>query len=81
LILELHVQPGASKSEFAGQHGERLKIRLKARAIEGAANAALIEFLADYFQVPRRSVTILSGEKARQKRVCVEGAEWPTKKS
>jgi uncharacterized protein len=81
LILHLHVQPVAAKSEFAGQHGERLKIRLKARAVDGAANAALIEFLADYFRVPRRNVTILSGGKARQKRVSVQGGQWPTKSS
>jgi uncharacterized protein len=81
LILDLHVQPGASRTEFAGKHGERLKVRLQARAVEGAANAALIEFLAAYFGVPRRSVTIISGEKARQKRVSVEGARWPTKKN
>jgi uncharacterized protein (TIGR00251 family) len=76
LILDLHVQPGASRTEFAGQHGERLKVRLKARAVEGAANAALVEFLAGHFGVPRRNVTILSGEKSRQKRVSVEGGQW-----
>jgi uncharacterized protein (TIGR00251 family) len=82
LILDLHVQPGASTSEFAGQHGERIKVRLKARAIEGAANEALVEFLAGHFGVPRRNVTILSGEKSRRKRVSVEGGQWPpTKKN
>jgi uncharacterized protein len=81
LILDLHVQPGASKTEFAGTHGERLKVRLKERAVEGAANEALVEFLAAHFGVPRRSVTIISGARSRQKRVNVEGAKWPTKKS
>jgi uncharacterized protein (TIGR00251 family) len=41
--------------------------------VEGKANAALIEFLADYFGVPRRNVTIVSGAKSRSKRVAIEG--------
>jgi uncharacterized protein len=68
------VQPGAKRSEFAGRHGERIKLRLAAPPVEGKANAALIEFLAEYFGVPRRNVTIVSGIKSRAKRVAVEGA-------
>ena len=73
MILELHVQPGAARSEFAGKHGERIKVRLAAPAHEGKANAALVEFLADYYQVPRRNVRIESGLKSRRKRVVIEG--------
>ena len=69
MILELHVQPGAASTGFAGKHGERLKVRLQARAVDGKANEALIDFLARHFGVPRRSVRILSGLKSRQKRV------------
>lgn len=69
MIVELHVQPGASRTEFAGKHGERLKVRLQARAVDGKANDALIEFLAAHFGVPRRNVRIVSGLKSRQKRV------------
>lgn len=72
LVLELHVQPGAKRSEFAGKHGERLKIRLAAPAHEGRANDALVEFLAGYYRVPRRNVTIVSGLRSRQKRVVIE---------
>ena len=72
MILELHVQPGASRSEFAGKHGERIKVRLAARAVDGKANEALIEFLADYYKVPKRSVRIESGLRSRQKRVVIE---------
>ena len=72
MILELHVQPGASRSEFAGKHGERIKVRLAARAVDGKANEALIEFLADYYRVPKRSVRIESGLRSRQKRVVIE---------
>lgn len=73
MILELHVQPGASRSEFAGRHGERIKIRLAARALDGKANAALIEFLAGHFKVPKSRVRIVSGLKSRQKRVIIDG--------
>lgn len=69
MILDLHVQPGAARTEFAGKHGERLKVRLQARAVDGKANEALIDFLAAHFGVPRRSVRIVSGLKSRQKRV------------
>jgi uncharacterized protein (TIGR00251 family) len=73
VILELHVQPGAARSEFAGMHGERIKIRLAAPAHEGKANAALIEFLAGHYGVPRRNVRIAAGLKSRRKRVVIDG--------
>jgi uncharacterized protein (TIGR00251 family) len=72
-VLELHVQPGARKTEVTGMHGERIKIRLAAPATEGRANEALIEFLAEEFGVPKRDITILSGMKSRDKRVLIEG--------
>ena len=74
LILELHVQPGAARSEIAGLHGERLKVRVAARAVEGEANAALIEFLAERLGVAKRDVKIAAGAGSRTKRVSVRGA-------
>lgn len=71
--LTLHVQPGARKSEVAGEHGEALKIRLAAPPVEGKANAALLLWLADYLVVPRRSVSLLSGERNRHKIVAIVG--------
>jgi uncharacterized protein (TIGR00251 family) len=73
LILQLHVQPGAKRSEFAGQHGERIKIRLAAPAAENRANEALIEFLAGHYRVPKRNVRIASGLRSRDKRVIIDG--------
>lgn len=70
-VLELHVQPGAARTEFAGRHGERIKLRLAARAVDGKANEALVEFLAAYYGVPRRSVRIESGLRSRRKRVVI----------
>ena len=73
IVLELHVQPGAARSEFAGKYGERIKVRLAARAVDGKANEALVEFLAAHYKVPRRSVRIAAGLKSRDKRVVIDG--------
>jgi uncharacterized protein (TIGR00251 family) len=69
VILDVHVQPGAARSEFAGRHGDRVKVRLAARAVDGKANEALVAFLASHYGVAKRDVRILSGLKSRQKRV------------
>ena len=74
MILDVHVQPGAKRSEFAGQHGGRIKIRLAAPAVDNKANEALIKFLAEHYRVPRRNVRIASGLRSRRKRVVIEGA-------
>jgi hypothetical protein len=81
LVLELHVQPGASRTEIAGLHGGRLKIRLAAPASDGRANAALIEFLSSEFKIPKRNVSIEAGLASRRKRVAIEGVtgEMPWK--
>lgn len=64
LILTLHIQPGA---KFTGLHGDALKIRLAALPVEGAANSALMEFLAEVFGVPQRRVTLKQGLTSRRK--------------
>ena len=73
MILNVYVQPGAKRTEFAGQHGERIKIRLAAPATENRANDALVEFLAAHYRVAKRNVRIASGLKSRDKRVVIEG--------
>lgn len=65
--LAIHVQPGASKSELAGMHDAALKVRIRARAVEGAANAALIEFMAGRLGVAKRDVILIRGDKSRNK--------------
>lgn len=72
IVLELHVQPGAKRSEFAGMHGERRKVRLAAPAQEGRANEALVAFLAEHYRVPKRCVSITSGLRSRSKRVEID---------
>ncbi|WP_172148714.1 DUF167 domain-containing protein [Pseudomonas tumuqii] len=72
LILDCHLQPKASSDEFAGLHGERLKIRLTAPPVDGKANARLLAFLADAFAVSKSQVSLESGQQSRQKRVRIK---------
>lgn len=72
LILSCHLQPKASRDEISGLHGDSVKIRITAPPIEGRANTQLIRFLAKTFGVPKRAVSIISGELGRQKRVRIE---------
>lgn len=72
-ILSVHVQPGAARTECAGLHGHSLKVRVAAPAIEGAANEALVRFLAEQLGVPKRSVVIRSGPQSRRKLVLLAG--------
>jgi uncharacterized protein (TIGR00251 family) len=65
--VRTHAQPNASKSEFAGLHGDRLKVRLQAKPVEGEANAALIQFLAHTSGVAKSNVELLRGATSRQK--------------
>ncbi|BEV72419.1 MULTISPECIES: DUF167 domain-containing protein [unclassified Paludibacterium] len=69
--LTLHVQPGAKKTEVSGEHGEALKIRLAAPPVDGKANAALLRWLSDRFDLPQRAVELLSGDKSRHKIVAI----------
>ncbi len=71
--LLVHVQPRAARTSLAGEHGGRLKVRVAAPPVDGAANEALVLFLADRLSVPRRAVRIVAGETGRQKAVHVSG--------
>jgi uncharacterized protein (TIGR00251 family) len=63
----VRVQPRASRSEVAGIQQGALKVRLQAPPVDGAANEALVDFLADSLDVPRRMIRIVSGESSRSK--------------
>lgn len=69
----IRVQPRASANEIAGAHGEALRIRLTAPPVGGAANDALIEFLAATFGIARSDVTIVAGSSSRSKIVELRG--------
>jgi uncharacterized protein (TIGR00251 family) len=76
-IVRVHAQPGAKRTEVAGMHGDALKIRVQAPALEDRANEALAAFIADALGVARRDVTLVSGAKSREKRFEVRASADP----
>jgi uncharacterized protein (TIGR00251 family) len=74
ITLTLHIQPGAKKTEFAGLHGDALKIRLAAPPVDGKANEALVRFVANALGLPRSAVQLKSGQTSRHKVLAVIGA-------
>jgi uncharacterized protein (TIGR00251 family) len=73
LVIDVRVIPRARRTEFAGTRDDALLVRLAAPPVEGAANEALVAFLADRFGIPRRAVRIVSGARGRRKRVALAG--------
>lgn len=84
LSLRIRVQPRASRDEIVGAQGDALKVRLTAPPVDGKANAQLLRFLADTFDVPPSRVALEQGAGARVKRITIraprrlpEGIEPP----
>ena len=73
IVFAVKVQPRARKNAITGVVGDMLKLALAAPPVDGRANQAAIEFLAELFEIPRASVTIASGETSRNKRVRIAG--------
>jgi uncharacterized protein (TIGR00251 family) len=69
----IKVHPRARKNAITGELGDALKLSLTAPPVEGRANEACIEFLANLLKVPRSSVTIASGQSSRRKVIRVSG--------
>lgn len=76
--LTLHIQPGARKTEITGQHGDALKIRLAAPPVDGKANAALIDFIADRLGLTKSAISLKSGQTSRRKVLEVSAAPKDT---
>jgi uncharacterized protein (TIGR00251 family) len=71
--LAIKAIPNAPRSEVVGWLGDALKIKVHAPPVEGRANDALCEFLADSLRLPRRAVTVLRGDTSRQKLLRIDG--------
>ena len=67
--------PRSPRTRVDGRRGDAILIRLNAPPVDGAANDALVAFLAEVLEVPRRSIALVSGQTSRDKRVRVEGIE------
>ena len=72
-ILQILVQPRASRNEVVGVQGEELKVRLTSPPVEGAANKACCAYFAKLFGVAKSAVELLAGDTSRHKRVLVRG--------
>jgi len=71
--LRVHIVPYAKDDAVIGEHGDAIKIKLRAPAREGKANAALMRFLAAQLQVPRDAIVLQRGQRSRDKFVRIEG--------
>jgi uncharacterized protein YggU (UPF0235/DUF167 family) len=73
--VRLRVSAGARRSELVGRHGEGWKVRVAAAPEGGRANDAVLDLLAAELELPRRSLSIVSGHSAREKVVLLEGID------
>lgn len=67
LLLRIHVQPRSSRNRLCGVHGDALKLAITAPPVDGKANTAVIAFLADFFRVAKKDITIVAGTSSRRK--------------
>jgi len=72
-LLRVHVVPNAKIDRIAGEHGGTVKIKLRAPALEGKANAALIRFLAKHLELPPHAIVLKRGHRSRDKLIRIDG--------
>ncbi len=75
VVLSVHAQPGAGRTQITGRHGSALKVRVAAPPEHGRANQALVEVLADEFGVAEGKIQLVAGEKSRSKRFLLAGVD------
>jgi uncharacterized protein YggU (UPF0235/DUF167 family) len=75
MTLSARVTPGAKKTAIEQTADGTWKIRLRARAVEGAANAALVEQLAEWLDVPKSHIRLVRGQSSRQKVLAIESLD------
>ncbi len=73
VLIYVHLQPGAGRNATCGTHGGRVKIAVAAPPLEGRANDALTEWVAERLDLPRRQVQLVAGQRSRDKTLRVEG--------
>ncbi|MDQ2699951.1 MAG: DUF167 domain-containing protein [Actinomycetota bacterium] len=73
--IAVRVQPKASRSEVTGERGGVIQIRVTAPAVDGKANAALVKFVAKKLGIARTQVTLVRGERGREKLLEIRAPE------
>ena len=76
--IRVHVIPNAKIDKVVGEHGDAIKIKLRAPAIEGKANTALRKFLAEKLSIPQRAIVLDRGERSRDKVLRIDGLSEKT---
>lgn len=71
ILLNIYVQPRASRLGFAGLHDGCLKLAIPSPPVDDKANKAVVSFLADFFQLAQKEVRLCSGHKSRRKQLAI----------
>jgi uncharacterized protein len=74
-MLRLRVVPNAKRNEIVGVHGDALKVKVRAPAMDGKANLALLAFIAEKLGISTRQITLKAGEKSRDKTIAIDGMD------
>ncbi len=74
-ILRLYIQPRSSRNQIVGLFGDRLKVKLTSPPVEGTANKCCCDYLSKVFKIPKSHIELVSGDKARQKRILLYGVQ------
>ena len=73
VILDLYVQPKASRSRIVGLHDKAIKLAVSSPPVDGRANKEVTAFMAKLFKLPKSSIEIISGHQGRRKKLLVSG--------
>ena len=73
VLIDIHVQPGARKTEVVGLYGDAIKIKVAATPERGIANEALVEFIAERVGLSKSFVKVVRGRTGRRKTIALEG--------
>ena len=73
MILRIHVIPNSRANEIVGRIGKVVRVKVSTKQLDTNANAVLINYLAEFFEVPSKSIHIMRGEHARDKTVQIIG--------
>jgi uncharacterized protein len=76
--IRVHVIPNAKIDKVVGEHGDAIKIKLRAPAAAGKANTALRRFLSEKLSIPQRAIVLEHGEKSRDKVIRIDGLSEET---
>ncbi|MCP5518620.1 MAG: DUF167 domain-containing protein [Verrucomicrobiales bacterium] len=75
VVLTVHVQPRASRSEVAEATGVRCRLRVAAPPVDNAANEAVVRFLADLCGRPRSAIRLVRGRASKSKTIAIQGVK------